>query len=110
MPMACKHPPARLYSWWATGDDGIPDSVLVIVCLDCHVTLQGAITRTPEEIDADKINILQRKPIRELRKMQRLVIAQIERTVCTQKNEAGILSLQGMDREIAAAIDFKEFA
>lgn len=38
----CKHPPARLYSWWACGDDGPERSVLCIACCACGKVLKGA--------------------------------------------------------------------
>ncbi|KKL92243.1 hypothetical protein LCGC14_1886610 [marine sediment metagenome] len=44
----CKHPPTRLYSYWAADDDGVPDSVLVISCLDCHEILKGRALTTEE--------------------------------------------------------------
>ena len=41
-PAPCKHPPTRLYSWWACGDDGSERSVLCIACCACGKVLKGA--------------------------------------------------------------------
>lgn len=38
----CNHPPARLYSWWACGDDGSRNTVLCIACCACGKVLKGA--------------------------------------------------------------------
>jgi hypothetical protein len=39
---SCNHPPARCYSWWASGDDGRPRSVLCVACCECGTVLRGA--------------------------------------------------------------------
>lgn len=38
----CKHPPARLYSWWACDDAGNDRAMLVVACRDCKAILRGA--------------------------------------------------------------------
>lgn len=45
---SCKHPPTRLYSYWACGDDGTPRSVLVVSCLECRTVLTGRALTTDE--------------------------------------------------------------
>ena len=48
--MQCEHPPIRLHSYWACGDDGTPRTVLVVSCLDCHAILHGR-ALTAEKFD-----------------------------------------------------------
>ena len=38
----CQHPPHRLYSWFASANNGEPRSVLCVACCDCGRVLRGA--------------------------------------------------------------------
>lgn len=39
----CKHPPHRLYSWWAKDGRG-ERTILCVVCLECKKVLKGGAT------------------------------------------------------------------
>ncbi len=48
--MKCKHPPNRLYAWWAR-DDRLPgNKILCVVCFECNEILRG---------DADEVPLLE---------------------------------------------------
>lgn len=47
--MSCKHPPHRLYAWYAADAAIYKDDGLVVVCLECREILKGA-AKSPSEI------------------------------------------------------------
>jgi hypothetical protein len=42
--LSCKHPPERLYCWYAY-DCYAPNGDLCVACLDCHKVLKGTIEK-----------------------------------------------------------------
>jgi len=59
-------------------------------------------------IDSMVVRILRQKPLRELRRMQAIVLAQIPMAF-QQKNRKALAELQTREKEIAEAINLKVF-
>jgi hypothetical protein len=41
--LTCKHPPTRLYSWYAYNGETNKNDILVVCCCDCGTVLTGGV-------------------------------------------------------------------